>query len=421
MKQSDIFDDFAKIALEKGIIKKASPEELKKKLEQNPRMDSLDLSAIEALYGVKPNLPKNMEYEYNIVDDAHPNSVVVSPAHDKLNGLVENINERQKIILNIVNKNNDGHLTNKKYAEKELILTLVKLGNTLDNSKKDELRILADTCLQQLADLKKKDLEKVAVGPAIIAGLIAVPVTIGALWFQQHSDFVNEGFDKNHEKLIAEIDDMLEDKASWGVGQEYTSAFISQLQDFKAKLNAFYSLYKQTSNVINSLEQPKTAKELMEIANKPKTENVKRAYNILRSNIENLLPYIEVVERNFASEIFKIKQIVDKGWMQKLVDWTQVLHGGKGLIADDFDDVRRALKPYKKSITDIITILREAKTLEDNAQNQLQQAAIKSQQMFGNENPDVVETSPEPSKTPSTFVSPEIKEQDDLIQDIIGA
>src|SRR6185436_13688028 len=105
MNRSEIFYNFVKIAQDKGMISEDAPEKAKKKLSKDHRADSLDISAIEALYGVKPNTPKDMEYKRNIIEDAHPNSVVVSPAYDKLNGLVENDQERQNIILNILSKN----------------------------------------------------------------------------------------------------------------------------------------------------------------------------------------------------------------------------------------------------------------------------------------------------------------------------
>jgi len=101
MSRSEIFDSFVKIAQEKGMISNDSSE-AKKKLEQTGRADSLDASAIEALYGVKPDAPKSMEYKKNIMEVAHPNSVVVSPSYDKLNGLVESEIERQNINLHIV-------------------------------------------------------------------------------------------------------------------------------------------------------------------------------------------------------------------------------------------------------------------------------------------------------------------------------
>ena len=74
-------------------------KELKRyKNDKYPRMDSQDIDIIESLYNVKPD--SSVEYERNIIDRAHPHSVVISPAYDKINGLVENENERHDIIRN---------------------------------------------------------------------------------------------------------------------------------------------------------------------------------------------------------------------------------------------------------------------------------------------------------------------------------
>jgi hypothetical protein len=144
----DIFEKYAELAMERGLVSKG--EDLKKKLEKNPRWDSQDISAIELLYGVKPDSPKEMEYKKNIVEIAHPNAVIVSPAHDALNGLVENLNERNNILINIVNKTPDGHLTGRKYASDELVRSLVRIANEMDNRDSEELRVLADTCIEQM-------------------------------------------------------------------------------------------------------------------------------------------------------------------------------------------------------------------------------------------------------------------------------
>ena len=105
MRRSEIFESFIKIAQDKGLVSKDAPEKAIKQLSKTHRHDSLSAEDIAKLYGVKIDQPKGMEYTRNIIEDAHPDSVIVSPAHDKLNGLVENNNERQNIILNIVNKN----------------------------------------------------------------------------------------------------------------------------------------------------------------------------------------------------------------------------------------------------------------------------------------------------------------------------
>lgn len=157
MRKSEIFDSFVKIAQEKGLVSSEHKAEHTEKdfSETNPRMDSLSIEQISKLYNTKPELPKDMEYKRNIIEDAHPDSVVVSPSYDKLNGLVENENEGQNIRIRIVMKTPDGHLVNRKYANKNLVLSLVRVGNELDRCDNEELRKLADVCLEQLAQKKK--------------------------------------------------------------------------------------------------------------------------------------------------------------------------------------------------------------------------------------------------------------------------
>lgn len=140
--RSEVFENYVKIS--EGV----SDKELEKyKNTLHPRMDSNDIDALQALYGLKPTEQK---YEDNIMQEAHPNAVVISPSYDKLNGLVENNIERHNIMVNIVNKPVDGHITHHKYAKKELVLELIRIANDMDNRNKQELRALADKCLEKI-------------------------------------------------------------------------------------------------------------------------------------------------------------------------------------------------------------------------------------------------------------------------------
>lgn len=380
MRKSEIFEAFVKIAEEKGLVTDYSSEKARKALENNPRMAALTAKDIEKLYGVKPDATKGMEYDKNISQLAHPEPAVVSNSYDKLNGLVENINERQNILLNIVNKPVNGLLTNHKYAEKDLILSLVRLGNSLDNQNKDKLRALADTCLIQVSN---KNIEKKAALPML--ALLGVPALIGAFYLQQHLSFVDEGFEVNSNKLIAELDDLLTSNSDWGVGTDYSTEFRATVQDFKNKLTDFFQLYKKVEPVISELETPKTAKELIALSSKPETTEVIQAYNTLKRSFADMIPYVTTVQKNFASESYKARQIKDKGFLTSLVDKTQVLHGGHGLIADDFDDVVRAIPPYMKSLKDVMNVLTEAESLQKKSQQELEQAATQADSLFGKE------------------------------------
>lgn len=375
MNNSEIFNNFVKIAEEQGLT---SSDNTKKKLEKTRRADSLSVSDIEKLYNVKPDQPKNSKYKKNITENAHQKSVIIAPAYDKLNALVENDNERQNIILNIVNKTPNGHVTQHKYAEDKLVLNLIRIANDLNNRKQNRLMYLADTCLFQV---NNKQMIKEAVAPLAVMGIV-IPAILGALYLQQHMSFANEGFEVNHNKLIAELDDILQSSSSWGVGYDYKTDFTEMVTNFKTKISNFYELYQSVEPIIKDLEKPRTAKELIQLANSPQTNTVMEAYKKLRSAADDMLPYVTSIENNFASEGFKTRQVQDKGWMSSLVDKVQVLHGGQGLVADDFDDVVRAISPYKKSIADILQVLKKAESLEISAKRQIEQASQMSKQQF---------------------------------------
>jgi hypothetical protein len=400
--KSEVFSNFIKIAEEKGMIPLDAPDKAKKILEANPRWDSLDISAIEALYGVKPNLPKDNQYEHNIMEDAHPNSVIMSPAHDKLNGLVENNNEQQNILLHIVQKTPDGLSTQRKYARQDLLLALVRIGNDLDNRNQDELRKLADTCLEQTSTMKK-----VAFWPivAAVAGLI------GALYLQQHLPFINESLEKNHQKLVTEVDDLLNASASWGVGRQYKQGFLNMLREFKNRLNHFYDQYRQKAEpIFKELERPKTSKELMERAKQPETATILEAYNDLLKEASEMETYMDQVAKDFKSESYKVRQVEETGFLTGLVEKTHVLVGGKGMIADDFDDVVRAIDPYKKSIDEILARLNEAKSLENAAKEDFAKISQKEE----------MKSEPKPEPKPEAVPAQKEEDIEDLEKEFEG-
>ncbi len=370
MKRSEIFDSFVKIAQEKGMISSDAPEKAVKKLENAqpyPRWDSKSVKDIEKLYHVKPDCPKDMEYDRNIIQDAHPNPAVISPAHDKINGLFTNNNEQNNIIVHIVSKNPNGQYFQQKLAEKNLTLNLVRLGNYLDNAN-SPLRSLADSSLIQL----NKQAGAPLAAAVMVAGYAAL---IGLIYWQQHSDFTNEGFKINHQKLIAEIDDFITSNADFGVGYKYRQEFIAELEDFKSKLEELNSTMEATTSVIDSIEKPKTAEELQELAQKSQSQDALNALKTLKAKIHSLTPIFVKYIKNFASHEYRQRQIEEKGFISKLIDAPGFLHGEKGLIADDFDDVIRALVPYRKSLQEVIKVLKESSNKENAAKIELEAAS----------------------------------------------
>lgn len=150
--KSEIEELFNIEAEERGLLPKEAtkaenPAEMKKYINSyNPRM-GLDADEIADLYDVKPN---GTEYEYNIMEIAHPGNLIIAPSYDRLNGLVETENERQTIILNQVLRPTTGIAENTKFAKRDLIGELVRVANFLDNRDEEELAIEVDAILEKL-------------------------------------------------------------------------------------------------------------------------------------------------------------------------------------------------------------------------------------------------------------------------------
>lgn len=157
--RSEVFEEYAKIADQMGLYREEKgPKSSTPGVIDNPnngadsymRWDPSDISDAEAFYGVKPNKNDEMLTRH-IMEQAHPESVVIAPSYDRINGLVENNIERQKILINIIGRPPTGNCNHRKLAQQEMLMELVRLGNQLDNSRQEQLRALADSCMQRLA------------------------------------------------------------------------------------------------------------------------------------------------------------------------------------------------------------------------------------------------------------------------------
>lgn len=348
--RSNIFNDYVKIAQEKGIV--PSSNNSKKILEETGRADSLDADAIAALYGVKPNTSKGMEYERNIVEVAHPNSVVISPSYDKINGLFENVNERQNITINILNKTRSVSLTNHKYAQQELLLSLIRIANDLDNNDQDQLRILADACINQTAKLKKQ-----GYAWLIAAGIAALFATVYAYEHLGNSD---EGYKNNYNNLVKTLSSMLDSKVEWGFGREYDDELRNDIKGFLDRLSSINEKYNSVYQVLRNIEVPRDYNDMMKELNDPNTKASVDAYQEFKNISFQMLTYIDTMEDNFKSYSFKHQHIKDEGIGSELLEKLHLSGGLSSLFADPFQDVLNAIAPFKASLTEIIAKLKKA-------------------------------------------------------------
>lgn len=344
MSDSDIFEKYAELAEQRGLISKKA--DLKDKLEKNPRWDSQDISAIELLYGVKPDAPKDMQYEKNIAELAHPNAVIVAPAHDKLNGLFENINEQQNITINKLMKPTDGQLTGRKYASDELMRSLVRIANDMDNRNSDQLRTLADSCIEQLN-------KKAWVQVALITGV----AILGGVWLQQHLDMPGGTLEETGKRLKAELEDFLGDHL---IGTDYTENFQDTIKKLIAKVDTILAKYEEFKQDVDTLQRPKDLEEMNNfIQGHTDFSNIYQEFNAMVVKANTLFTQ---VEQRFADQTYKANQMKNVGIGERINRFFGgVFTGDKySLVADDFKDVLRALSPFKEALQSVLNTLKQA-------------------------------------------------------------
>ncbi len=369
--KSDIFNAYVKIAEEQGLVSKDS-EDSEKKLRKTHRADSLDIKAIEALYGVKPDSSKEMDYKNNIMEIAHPNNVVVSPSHDKLNGLVENNIERQNIMLNIVRQTPDGLSTQKKYAEKELTLALVRIANELDNKNKDELRVLADTCLMQVNSKIKKQ-----AGAPMVAGIaVGVAAVFGIIWAVSHLSDLSDGLEEDFNTLQKALSKFESGSASFGVGHEYDKELINDANTLKTEITTFMNTYHSLSDVLNGLEHPGNAGDVLKMAqDNPKLQAAIKAINSLNEISDKMKKTMAEIKTNFSSDLYKSRHVKDTGILSKLLERTHIQGGRTSLLADNFENVITAMSPFQDDVQSILDLLSKVPKVAGQVQKSIEQVA----------------------------------------------
>jgi len=194
MRESEIFNEYAKLARDAGLV---SDDDIKKEADEKVRYDSRSFTDIEALYGHKMG-PNNGQ---SIVDLAHPDTVVVGPAYDAMNAVIENGHQRHDIMSYIALKDPDGHLVQRRYvkASDKLVNSLISTGFAMDNANEEKLMRLADSCAGRLR--KEGALPFIAIG-------IGVAALAGINWYFTQAEIDVQNINANADIVINELSDL---------------------------------------------------------------------------------------------------------------------------------------------------------------------------------------------------------------------
>lgn len=280
-KYSDVFEEYAKIALEKGLISNAADDSSEDKKEDKKETKK-ELSNAEIMYGIKNTSSKEL------LEEAHPKTVVMGPAYDKFNGVVENLHQRQKIMTDIALKNPHILQTNTRYvkATEDLINETIKLGFYLDNLNNESLMKLADSCTESLT--------KIAAPQAAAIGVVAAIASIVALSAALNNP-ISQGITSDLQRLNEEIQEAVNDYEQLSA---YVTGYSRNILKAKQKIEALNVYldkiqikYTKGMNIVNKQKQKqyfeKIANDIIQKGIDTKIKNYSQSIIALLDTIQN--------------------------------------------------------------------------------------------------------------------------------------
>jgi len=309
---SKIFDEYARIAEEKGLISLAE--------ENDNELDKDQIDAITLLYGIK-----SKDYDRNIMEKAHPDTLVISPAYDAMNGVLENNQERQNMMAYIALKMPTGNFVNQRYvaAYSELVNSVIKAGFKLDNSNEESLMKLADSCAIRLEqnDIKKKAFPLVPIA-ALYWGAAGIATLVGAIAAINQTSDSRQNVVANAQRCISELNDISTKLPINNILAELHGLVDDALGFNAIKLDVF------------------TPKAVVEAAKNNK-EDIKASQeyiaklNHMAAEIPKYIEQLQALQPNEPAEW---------DWLQKLKDIAHTI------VPDDVTDAVNALEGLNKSV-----------------------------------------------------------------------
>lgn len=298
-------------------------------------------------------LPLNEKKE-SILEQAHPDSVVLFNAHDKLNGLIENLLEQNKITTWIATKTPRGASTQEIYlsAYKGFYQELIKTSSKLE---------MYNEILAQESDLCLNYLIKESALPFLIPILIGLGVTTAYTILSQNL-VLHQGVVQDISSALVEISEAVDDYPA--LAQEL-AGLIEMLKEVEAlgkqaanvQISALPSVGKTTEKAEQALSTVQSQKDLASIQLLQKYQEKTLQLNKILPNYISLLKLKEQQLEESTSDI-----------------WSPLKKLYRTLIPSDVQDVVLKLEALSTSIEEVPDMIRTQIKLFQEMRNRVESA-----------------------------------------------
>lgn len=289
IRESEIFLNYCRLAIDAGLV---SEQIEKTAQEDEPKKE--EFTDVEALYGIKP--------KKTIIEIAHPETVVIGPAYDAMNAVVENEHQRQDIISYIALKHPSSNYSQRRYvvAANDLQKTLISTAFAMDNAEQMEVMSLADSCAQRM--------QKIAF-PWLISGLTMAALT-AINWYFTRAEVDVQNINANSQVLLDELDDVSE--------EPYARSVIELIQKIRTQSTGYLDKMASLSQMGRSITEAARSGNIELI------ESINAKAQPMISDLEKIIQGISVLAQDLNSiksevHMFSSQKSDRPDWYQKLV------------------------------------------------------------------------------------------------------
>ena len=394
---SEVYSEFYKIAVEKGLVKEEIKEEetsrTPNKIPEGWRGTPEQKKLIESLYDVFNETDDKTGKE--LIEKAHPKPVNVADSYIEKGGLVENLNEQNDAFVSSTNRNPNGNLYRRVLSVKNLCDELTIIADEMDIRGQQDLMKFADSLLQQINSeiSKKKSLNKIAVLPAVLPAVMpiaiwAIPAGLAGValiyyLLNRHDGTIYE-ISQSISFLIQEINKYLVKKFNFSTDSNINSelagrpeilndvrslvVFAQKLanfrEEFQTKLNAFNeatsfantvkgasSLQSLNSNTLTGLSDTLTSQH--DIINSTFKDLMKVEDGFIAEINNNFKNISEILVRNKKMEHYqgeKQESWYGKAWENVKHLWDSVGNTYEDDILTAYKDVIAAMNSHKEKM-----------------------------------------------------------------------
>ena len=318
---------------------------------------------IQLLYGVKPE-KSSIKTEESFWQAAHPETAVAGRAYDAMNGVWENIFERQDVMAYIANKVpntqlfgtrlvkiEEGHPNPPKYvddvnetaksnkiraiqtkkANKNLMNSLVSTAIFLDNQEETELMKLADSCIERFSNR----MTKTAVFPWLAVGIVGAATALaGAAYYFLEGDTTATNVPHNAELVLEALQPLS--------SEPYAESIGKSLQDLLDAAKAAYEEKDQIVKLISPQDAATFAARKQEAAGiAQKLKNYTNKLDETSKEIPQWVAAITIEHQgtnntdNQSDWYAKLEQIGKYMWWEPWQTLINRLYGSSGYLSDE--------------------------------------------------------------------------------------